>query len=140
MRSQCQVYLSFALHDEGLREDGSADGPSRAELWEKVAEPLRAGLCELGSELELRDAGQVDARFSSLVSAPVLSEALRLGMSWVGMAPERSAELTGPVGSLRLFPPRRCQDEEPDMDRLADWLTANTARPWPSAPSLGRAR
>jgi hypothetical protein len=102
--------------DEGEQVARRRDG------WERSAEQLRQGLSDLGSRLELRSASRTAALFTAHVPAAVLSEAVRLSMSWVGRSAHRWAELTGSDGSvLRLTgEPRR-----EEMDTILQWLSTN---------------
>jgi hypothetical protein len=97
--------------------------------WDEATEELRRGLAELGGQdaatgRDRLDADRCSARFTTAIPAGVVSEAVRLTMSWVGRSPHREATLTGPGGDVLPLTGERGPEE---IDLIATWLAATTA-------------
>ncbi|GAA3736371.1 hypothetical protein [Streptomyces tremellae] len=114
----------------GLRAGDAETGPGAATpgaWWASSAEALLRGIAELGAPGvagPLR-ATRDTAHFTAEVPAGVVSEAVRLCMSWIGRSPQRAAELTGAHGDVLPLDGRPGPGEQ---DRIAAWLAASTAR------------
>ncbi|MCF3961978.1 hypothetical protein [Streptomyces fuscigenes] len=120
-----RVRIAYELRAADAAPGGAAGGEA---WWERSTRGLREGLAELGPDARAGEGFRADgarARFSAAVPAGVVSEAVRLTMSWIGRSGEREATLTAPHGDvLHLTGDPRPEEE---LDLIALWLTAATA-------------
>ncbi|MEW2546666.1 hypothetical protein AB0910_12945 [Streptomyces sp. NPDC047002] len=114
----------------GLRAGDAETGAGAAApeaWWAASADALLRGIAELGAcgGTGPLHATRDTAHFTAEVPVGVVSEAVRLCMSWIGRSPQRTAELTGPHGDMLPLDGRPGPGEQ---DRIATWLAASTAR------------
>ncbi|WP_329456444.1 hypothetical protein [Streptomyces sp. NBC_01497] len=119
-----QVRITYELRAADAARDDTASEPGA--WWEESTEDLLRGLAELQPAGRGTDPLRADgdtAGFAAEVPAGVVSEAVRLTMSWIGRSPHREAILTGPRGDVLTL----TGDPRPEeLDLIASWLAATT--------------